>query len=165
MKNKINRGFSLVELIVVIAVMGVLMIVLAPTYYRYVEKTRIQKDVTAVAEVIEMLKVSGAEEEISSGLSMVSSKPTLVVIDDGVYGEDTTITVSCEDSSVETELLLKELTETIGILDFTSSEMDGKTVVVSVYEDATKKLVFCATADGTNISNETSAYKELSQLK
>ena len=38
--HKNNKGFSLVELIVVVAIMAVLVGVLAPAYLRYVEKTR-----------------------------------------------------------------------------------------------------------------------------
>ena len=43
MRNKRgNKGFSLIELIVVVAIMAVLVGVLAPAYLRYVEKTRKQ---------------------------------------------------------------------------------------------------------------------------
>ncbi len=39
-----NKGFSLVELIIVVAIMAVLMGVLAPQYLRYVEKAKIRTD-------------------------------------------------------------------------------------------------------------------------
>lgn len=39
MKNK-NRGFSLVELIIVVAILGALVAILAPQYFQYVEKSR-----------------------------------------------------------------------------------------------------------------------------
>lgn len=43
MRNKKNnKGFSLIELIVVVAIMAVLVGVLAPAYLRYVEKARRQ---------------------------------------------------------------------------------------------------------------------------
>lgn len=66
MKNentkKNNKGFSLVELIVVIAIMAVLMVVLAPAMLRYVEKSRVQKDDTAVHEVQRAVELALSDE-------------------------------------------------------------------------------------------------------
>lgn len=44
-KEKMNdKGFSLVELIIVIAIMAVLVVVLAPQYLKYVERSRNSTD-------------------------------------------------------------------------------------------------------------------------
>lgn len=51
MMTKDQHGFSLVELIVVIAIMAVLVGILAPAYLSYVEKSRRQKDETAASEI------------------------------------------------------------------------------------------------------------------
>ena len=63
MKNN-NKGFSLVELIVVIAIMAVLVGVLAPSLLRYVEKSRAQKDESAMSEVTNAIQLAIADEEV-----------------------------------------------------------------------------------------------------
>lgn len=50
--NKLNnKGFSLVELIIVIAIMAILAAALAPQLIKYIEKSRISSDKTAAASV------------------------------------------------------------------------------------------------------------------
>lgn len=44
MKKMNNKGFSLVELIIVIAIMAILIVVLAPQYLKYVERSRNSTD-------------------------------------------------------------------------------------------------------------------------
>ncbi len=61
MKN--NKGFSLVELIIVVAIMAVLMGILAPQYIRYVEKTRIRADDSIVSEVDKSAQATLADEK------------------------------------------------------------------------------------------------------
>lgn len=56
MKEK-NHGFSLVELIVVVAIMAVMVGVLAPAYLAYVEKTRIQRDESAAGEIFRAAEI------------------------------------------------------------------------------------------------------------
>lgn len=43
-KSRNNKGFSLVELIIVIAIMAVLLVVCVPTYIKHVHKARVAKD-------------------------------------------------------------------------------------------------------------------------
>lgn len=46
-----NKGFSLVELIIVIAIMAILIGVMAPNLLKYVERSRVSKDTQAVDSV------------------------------------------------------------------------------------------------------------------
>ena len=64
MKKMNNKGFSLVELIIVIAIMAVLMGVLAPQLLKYVEDSRVQTDLSAMAEVENATKIALSVEEI-----------------------------------------------------------------------------------------------------
>lgn len=57
-----NKGFSLVELIIVIAIMAVLVVVLAPQFLKYVEKARISTDKDNAAAIVTALQVWAAAE-------------------------------------------------------------------------------------------------------
>ncbi len=77
MKKMNNKGFSLVELIIVIAIMAILIAVLAPQFLRYVEKSRLQADNSAVGEVANAAKVAVASDkinqEVASGVTLTLS--------------------------------------------------------------------------------------------
>ena len=59
-----KSAFSLVELIVVIAIMAVMAAVLAPALLGYVEKSRMQKDSSAMDEVVNAMQLSLADQAI-----------------------------------------------------------------------------------------------------
>lgn len=72
MKKMNNKGFSLVELIIVIAIMAILIAVLAPQFLRYVEKSRLQSDNSALGEVANAVKVAVANDKINKEVSAAS---------------------------------------------------------------------------------------------
>ena len=55
--NKWNKGFTLVELIIVIAIIATLSAVALPQYFKYVEKARIGVDESYIGEVAHTLEV------------------------------------------------------------------------------------------------------------
>lgn len=69
MKKLNNKGFSLVELIIVIAIMAILIAVLAPQFLRYVERSRLQKDNTAISEIANAAKVAMANDAINTAVA------------------------------------------------------------------------------------------------
>lgn len=76
-KNMNNKGFSLVELIVVIAIMAVLVGVLAPSLLTYVEKSRLQKDNSAISEICEAAKIAMADEDINNKVAAIAAGVTI----------------------------------------------------------------------------------------
>ncbi|MCM1267882.1 MAG: prepilin-type N-terminal cleavage/methylation domain-containing protein [Bacteroidales bacterium] len=64
-ENMDNKGFSLVELIIVIAIMAILIVVLAPQYLKYVEKSRVSSDQTTIVEYINAMQVIAADPDIT----------------------------------------------------------------------------------------------------
>lgn len=68
-KEKMNdKGFSLVELIIVIAIMAVLVVVLAPQYLKYVERSRNSTDLQNATEIVTALQVYGSDPEATESI-------------------------------------------------------------------------------------------------
>ncbi|MEA5039942.1 MAG: prepilin-type N-terminal cleavage/methylation domain-containing protein [Clostridiaceae bacterium] len=81
--KKNNKGFSLVELIIVIAIMAVLVAVLAPQYIKYVEKSRESKDLAALDEILRAAQTAAVDPSItpvagSIAVTVTGDKITLV---------------------------------------------------------------------------------------
>jgi type IV pilus assembly protein PilA len=63
-RKNASKGFSLVELIVVIAIMAVMVAVLAPSLLAYVERSRAQKDDSAMGEVTNAILLGLSDQDI-----------------------------------------------------------------------------------------------------
>lgn len=65
MKKTNNKGFSLVELIIVIAIMAILVGVLAPQYLKYVEKSRVSADMDQLDSVYTACTTAAADPDLT----------------------------------------------------------------------------------------------------
>jgi type IV pilus assembly protein PilA len=88
--KKNNNGFSLVELIIVIAIMAVLVGVLAPQFIKYVEQSRRSRDIQTAQEIREAVlaeiadgTIKGntlstmAQANMAASLHTISETPTV----------------------------------------------------------------------------------------
>lgn len=64
-KKQDNKGFSLVELIIVVAIMAILVGLLAPQYLKYVEKSRKSADASNLSEMVNAIQIYAADSENS----------------------------------------------------------------------------------------------------
>lgn len=78
--KKNNNGFSLVELIIVIAIMAVLVGVLAPQFIKYVEQSRRSRDISTAQEIREAVLADIADNSItgSGSLHPVANTPSTI---------------------------------------------------------------------------------------
>ena len=60
-KENSDRGFSIVELIIVIAIMAVLVGILTPTFVNYVDKARKSKDIYTAGQIARAVNIAFVE--------------------------------------------------------------------------------------------------------
>lgn len=137
-KAAANKGFSLVELIIVVAIMAILGTVLAPQYLKYVEKTRLQKDNTAISEIANAIKIAMADEDINKEVKDGSNQLVIQASADNEGKEAKTITYSSTGNIPAS--LRTELTAVLGTSYTTTS---------NTYRDSTDKITLTIkTTDG-----------------
>ncbi len=137
-KEMNNKGFSLVELIIVIAIMVVLIAVLAPQYLKYVEKSRVASDQTTIVEYINAMQVLAADPDVT--------------LTNGT-GVDYTLTSASSSDSITLGGDLQTLLVNNGMLD--SASAAGGKLQSTAYKDADLKIVlkYDSTAKVWNVIN------------
>ncbi len=137
-----NKGFSLVELIIVVAIMGVLMGVLAPQYLRFVESTREQADASAVNAVSQAMTIAMATvTDVTAG-------------DKVIVGVDGSLTITSGPNFVK-EVGLTVGTN-IGTLDSTWAGANGTNgCTLTIAHDGQKFFVYTDTANASGYEGDT----------
>lgn len=95
-----NKGFSLVELIVVIAIMAILVGVAVPVYSSYIEKAQISTDKNLVDEIIHSVEIANAADPFTGTAAVILSNDGNATVTGG--------------SEAEKQWLVKVLTDTFG---------------------------------------------------
>ena len=142
-KKMNNKGFSLVELIIVIAIMAVLIGVLAPAYLQYVEKSKKTNDCTTIGSVMDAIEIIAADPA-NTWASGTSITVELSATADASYTGNTELVTALEgivDPAKTT------LTSGWGSAEFSGEKQSNGTVVFSLtsptgaeIEDVSPKL-------------------------
>ncbi|MCM1273359.1 MAG: type II secretion system GspH family protein [Clostridium sp.] len=77
MKKTNNKGFSLVELIIVIAIMAILAGAIAPALIRYIDKSRKSNDLSAAKTIKTAVETAMSNEDTYASLTSTTNKPVL----------------------------------------------------------------------------------------
>ena len=65
-RKKDNKGFTFVELVIVVAILAILVGILAPQYTKYVEKSRKASDVANMDEMIKAVQVYAVDHALAA---------------------------------------------------------------------------------------------------
>lgn len=131
-KEMNNKGFSLVELIIVIAIMVILVAVLAPQYLKYVEKSRVSTDVQTTVEYINSMQVlaSDPDVDLSGGTYKMSNS-----------GKDISVTSDLKDKLIDSGMLTSDdFSGTLSTSTYQSTGYKGATIEISLVYDSTAKI-------------------------
>jgi type IV pilus assembly protein PilA len=131
MKKMDNKGFSLVELIVVIAIMAVLMGVLAPTLLGNVEKSKLRKDQSATDTLYTAFQEIAGEPECSA--AVIGEKFTFTISSAGKLTiADASFTAGDTNENAKAAELLEEYVGAKTITYSSKTFKKGGTVTVAV---------------------------------
>ena len=83
-RKKDNKGFTLVELVIVIAILAILVGLLAPQYTKYVEKSRKSADVNNMEELVKAVEVYVIDSATKDKVPAQTTAVTLKLDADGV---------------------------------------------------------------------------------
>lgn len=130
-KKKDNKGFSLVELIIVVAIMAILVGLLAPQYIKYVEKSRKSADATNMDTVVNAVQVQAADGESD----IPAGDYTITIDTDGIDAGDLGQYIEKNVADYNNIKLKSNKWDQKEIIAHISIDSDGNTTVSYEHED------------------------------
>lgn len=104
-----NKGFSLVELIIVIAIMAILIVVLAPQYLKYVERSRNSTDLQNARSLMTAVETYAADPQAKSSLGKSGDTFSIKIVSAG--GSGNVLTKSANDTGTPDSALATSIKE------------------------------------------------------
>ena len=152
-KKKNNKGFSLIELIIAIAILIILTGMLAPQFMKYIEKSREAKDVQAMDTVYSSLQAALANEDAYDYMvTQVNDETVHLFTVSQFIGESTKTPLGVELDSLlgKLDLDLKSKLAGTGVMCFAIQYTGGEEVTVGENSVFTvggyEVMVYCGSA-------------------
>jgi len=99
MKKMNNKGFSLIELIIVIAIMAVLVAIIAPNLTKYLGKSKDQTDKSNLDEIKKQTKNAISDASTDDVNVVTNDNGTSKTAKFKILGNGTTVTVTADSST------------------------------------------------------------------
>ena len=149
MKKMNNKGFSLVELIVVVLIMAIIAVALAPQVMRWVENSRKSNDIESYNSLVTACNTASTDEAVVTQVKNAASGLTITLSSSGVGGTGWT------SGALQSNILrtLPELNGHNDAIKITSSDWNSNTYTIT--------LTF-SSGDGIKVDRTTAPTKDFS---
>lgn len=149
-KKRMNdKGFSLVELIIVIAIMAILIGVLAPQYLKFVERGRKSTDIQNVDEIIRAVQIYAADPMATNtpeATMTITLTTTKTDVDAAGFTGSAFVTAALQDIGINSVQLKSAKWTASGTVTITlTANADG--TITATQTDADKTVVSGVTCD------------------
>lgn len=178
-KKKNNKGFSLIELIIAIAILIILTGMLAPQFMKYIEKSREAKDVQALDTVYSSVQAALANEAaydamITNTKEDADAKPIVysAAVEDIIEKDKTGFGLEMKGLLGSSQLKLKSKKATtngkicVAVRYKGGEENTGtedKPVIIETFAGF-EVMVYCGNSDGTQIDGLQTVGADLSDV-
>lgn len=134
-KKKNDKGFSLIELIIAIAILVILTGFLAPNIIRYIEKSRVAKDMQTLDTVYEAVQIALTEENLK--------------VETTTYQITKTTPLTADSDTATEKTLFGEMYKTLGSQNLTLVSKACKDAQINIMVDSKDNSVRVWAAKGS----------------